>query len=304
MTHRGPQSTPPYFILFEDGLYYVIGRPQVQKVLAAPEGQKIRQIVAIHDKFAVVYEHSISVHDLLTETFEPDVAGTTSNPLPGKLAYSVPIPRGLSSEDYFEFGRVHGKNEVIFNGFSRVTNQHLVIRSGLDGTILERSTYGQPHPLELRTITAFVDSALLLPAAPVVLGLIADAVNQSVQGTGQGVYLRFWQSSPVVMFLITLLHLGMAAACWWLAGRTARRYGFDSRTRRTWQILALLFGVPGLLTLWFLRDWPAREVCAGCGKKRPVDNAHCPSCGERAPVPANIGTEILLDSPALAPQAA
>jgi hypothetical protein len=85
-----------------------------------------------------------------------------------------------------------------------------------------------------------------------------------------------------------------ALLCGWSAGRTARRYGFDNRTRRIWQWTAGLFGPAALLTLWFLRDWPARETCRACAKKRPVNRDECPHCGATFAPPAEIGTEILI----------
>jgi hypothetical protein len=88
--------------------------------------------------------------------------------------------------------------------------------------------------------------------------------------------------------------LATALACAALATRTARRYGFDRRTRRAWQWTAFLLGPAGLVTLWFLHDWPAREQCRSCGARRPVTLDACPFCRQPAPSPVPNGTEILV----------
>jgi hypothetical protein len=94
--------------------------------------------------------------------------------------------------------------------------------------------------------------------------------------------------------------VGSALFCLWSAGRTARRYGFDRRTRQVWQWAAALLGPAGLLTLWFLRDWPAFEKCPACAIRRPVDRDVCPRCGAHSASPLADGTEIVLSEPALA----
>jgi hypothetical protein len=93
------------------------------------------------------------------------------------------------------------------------------------------------------------------------------------------------------------LLFGVAAGCGWSASRTARKYGFTTRARRTWQWVAILFGPAGLFTLWFLCDWPATEACASCARRRPVNCDSCPHCGQTAAPPAATGTEILFAEP-------
>jgi hypothetical protein len=66
----------------------------------------------------------------------------------------------------------------------------------------------------------------------------------------------------------------------------------------------MLLGPAGLLTLWFLRDWPSFELCATCQKKRPVDLGACQYCGELAPKPSANGREILILEQQVAPQLA
>jgi hypothetical protein len=94
--------------------------------------------------------------------------------------------------------------------------------------------------------------------------------------------------------------VGSSLFCFWSAGCTARRYGFDRRTRRVWQWTAGLLGPAGLLTLWFLRDWPAFEKCPACANRRPVDRDACPRCGALTTRPVSDGTEIIIGEPALA----
>ena len=63
-----------------------------------------------------------------------------------------------------------------------------------------------------------------------------------------------------------------------------------SAAGRSIQRSALTAGaVLALLTLY---DWPARETCAGCGRKRVVDREECEHCGAAFPPPEKTGAEI------------
>ena len=59
-----------------------------------------------------------------------------------------------------------------------------------------------------------------------------------------------------------------------------------------WTIAGLLLGPAGTLMLIALRDWPAREPCPACGKKRVVDRELCEHCGAPFPPPTPDGTQV------------
>ena len=59
-----------------------------------------------------------------------------------------------------------------------------------------------------------------------------------------------------------------------------------------WSLFLLLAGPTGLLVLWGVEDWPAREPCPHCGKPRVVNRAACEHCGQPFNPPPRDGTEI------------
>ncbi len=71
-----------------------------------------------------------------------------------------------------------------------------------------------------------------------------------------------------------------------------RRYHFSTRATAGWTIFVLLLGIPGLLTLLCVQEWPARETCPGCKKLRAVDRECCEHCAAEFSAPETNGTEI------------
>lgn len=80
-----------------------------------------------------------------------------------------------------------------------------------------------------------------------------------------------------------------------LAWQIARRCVFSRDGQWAWTIGAFWLGLPGVLLLLSLRDWPAREACPNCGRLRVVDRDRCEHCGAGFPPPARDGTEIFDD---------
>jgi hypothetical protein len=79
----------------------------------------------------------------------------------------------------------------------------------------------------------------------------------------------------------------------------ARSYAFGARRLWVWTVLGLALGPLGILLMMALIEWPARETCPSCGRKRVVTNERCEHCrAPFAPVTAD-GSEIF--DPALAP---
>ncbi len=71
-----------------------------------------------------------------------------------------------------------------------------------------------------------------------------------------------------------------------------RRFGFGRGKTLAWIVTNLLLGPAGVVVMLSLNDWPAREVCAACGKSRLVGRRECTSCGAALPPPALDGREI------------
>ena len=71
-----------------------------------------------------------------------------------------------------------------------------------------------------------------------------------------------------------------------------RRFGFGMGKTLAWIVTNLLLGPAGVVVMLSLNDWPAREVCAACGKNRLVGRRKCTCCGAGLPSPALDGREI------------
>ena len=73
-----------------------------------------------------------------------------------------------------------------------------------------------------------------------------------------------------------------------------RRYRFSAGAQAGWAVFNLLFGLPGVLAMLCVYEWPAREPCPNCQKSRMVDRTECEHCGAPFPPPKPNGTEILV----------
>lgn len=78
----------------------------------------------------------------------------------------------------------------------------------------------------------------------------------------------------------------------------ARRCAFSRRGTTAWIIESVLLGPSAVLLLLALREWPAREGCPTCKRKRVVDRELCEHCGAPWPAPEHGATEIFERSPA------
>ena len=57
-------------------------------------------------------------------------------------------------------------------------------------------------------------------------------------------------------------------------------------------IFLLLTGVPGFIAFLSVNEWPARESCPSCGKRRVVTREKCEHCGAPFAPPQKAGIEI------------
>ncbi len=71
-----------------------------------------------------------------------------------------------------------------------------------------------------------------------------------------------------------------------------KRYNFSISACVGWILFILLLGITGLLAFLCVQEWPAREVCPGCRKLRPVDREDCEHCHAPFSPPEKNGTEI------------
>jgi predicted amidophosphoribosyltransferase len=57
-------------------------------------------------------------------------------------------------------------------------------------------------------------------------------------------------------------------------------------------VIAFLLGPLGYLLMLVLIEWPARESCPACSRKRVVTRERCEHCGEPFAAQPKDGTEI------------
>ncbi len=100
---------------------------------------------------------------------------------------------------------------------------------------------------------------------------------------------RNWQRSEVVNWIVSTIASLVAAA---LAILLARLFAFERDRRLLWTALGFVLGPLGVLLMLSLIDWPVRETCPGCARKRVVTRARCEHCDAPFLPPALDGTEI------------
>ncbi len=100
---------------------------------------------------------------------------------------------------------------------------------------------------------------------------------------------RNWQRPEVVGWIVSAIASLVAAA---LAFLLARLFAFERNRRLLWTALGFVLGPLGVLLMLSLIDWPVREICPGCARKRVVARVCCEHCDALFLPPALDGTEI------------
>ncbi len=118
--------------------------------------------------------------------------------------------------------------------------------------------------------------------------LIGQAYLEIAKPTSQ-VGLPFSGSHQTSSWTLAILSALISAAAVFLHGR---RYAFPTSHLSTWVGIALLLGPLGYLLMLALIEWPARESCPACSRKRVVTREHCEHCGEPFAAQPKDGTEI------------
>lgn len=137
---------------------------------------------------------------------------------------------------------------------------------------------------------------IALPSSAVAaVNILGYATRHSDSGIFAGVWYNVADDLKVWVWLCFLSVLSgiLAAILAWLIGR---RCAFSRRGRWAWTVGTFWLGLLGVLLLLSLRDWPARVVCAHCGRLRVVNRDRCEHCGAEFPSLPRDGTEILDNS--------
>jgi hypothetical protein len=109
-------------------------------------------------------------------------------------------------------------------------------------------------------------------------------------------------------FSLSLLFVNVPSALWvysilgsLLAGAMAGLvlapiYALSPGQRLGWTLASLILSWPGVLTMLLMVEKPAKQVCASCGKKRPVNWETCPHCSKPWPAAKTDQTEIFVEA--------
>lgn len=98
-----------------------------------------------------------------------------------------------------------------------------------------------------------------------------------------------WKRSDVVDGVVSFIASLIAGA---VAFLLARLFAFERNRRRLWTALGFILGPLGVLLMLSLIDWPVRETCPACARKRVVTRARCDHCDAPFLPPTLDGTEI------------
>jgi hypothetical protein len=154
---------------------------------------------------------------------------------------------------------------------------------------------------EYNSAGAVVNSWTLPPASPLPeesfsSTLISAAVSPPVgvaalRITGRMAAEESSGSKPDMTFsLVITMVAGLASAV--AAFLHGRSHALAPGRLYAWTGAALLLGLPGYLLMLALIEWPARESCSACSRKRVVTRERCEHCGAPFAVPPQDGTEI------------
>lgn len=160
---------------------------------------------------------------------------------------------------------------------------HLIVYD-TDGAVLARHEL-PPIPLS-RAVSTWRDAVIGLAVPPAFM--VAAFVTMLVQ-QGSGPFGAEDESQGYIGIVLALL---VAVACAVVTVVLARRYALGRGRQWGWGVFNFLVGPAGVLLLWGLRDWPARQACHGCGVMRVVDRDRCEHCDAQFPPPVPDGTEI------------
>jgi hypothetical protein len=103
-----------------------------------------------------------------------------------------------------------------------------------------------------------------------------------------------WQSMLTSMLISSVL-------CGVVSALVVRRLGFGIGKMAVWTAMNLLLGPAGVVTMLGLYEWPARELCAGCGRKRILGRRECPYCNVSVQPIALEGREVFEPDDAFEP---
>ena len=214
----------------------------------------------------------------------------------GRPLFTLPREYALRTHPYVSIAMTPDSKCFFFRyspGWGGVANRRLpslVTEVTANGAIVARYVLPPiPSPPDAQPpLTASLFGLL----SPPFVTVIAEALSYWGPHSDGNAFWVSRTSDPRLWLLLCGMSIPsglLSAALAWCVGR---RGVFTKAGQWAWTIGVFWLGLPGVLLLLSLREWPAREACPNCGRPRVVDRDRCEHCGAGFPGPTRDGTEI------------
>lgn len=176
--------------------------------------------------------------------------------------------------------------------------QDVIVEISDDG--MELARYTIPSRLTYPSSDPPTYAGLFGSVFPIILPIVLIGYNLACVFAGsmeahlwlEGIVREVTQMGPSFTSLFGISLLVSIAVSVLVCVVIGRRHAFSRRRIGWWCVVMVLSGPAGLLTMRALLDWPARETCPNCGKKRVVNRDLCEHCDAPFARPERDGTEI------------
>jgi len=104
-------------------------------------------------------------------------------------------------------------------------------------------------------------------------------------------FMTYWGTSVTRTWSL-LAGVAVALVSALVIAGCARRSRLSAGRRLAWTAFALVGGLPAVVAYFAAADLPPTERCQRCGRRKPVSQEVCSSCGAPVPAPEPTGVEI------------
>jgi hypothetical protein len=202
----------------------------------------------------------------------------------GDVVFAVPFALD-KSKYYFQFAVLPSNHHLVLRAvplpkFANSNPQQL-LEYASDGTLARQISLAQTaDEVSPRQLRRTVTMGAIWP--PALFPLYAFWNLDWVFETD---YRQCW--SPLLRSMLASSLICGAATLF-----LSRRLGFGIEKTAAWTIANMLLGPAGVVVILSLNDWPARETCTTCGRKRLIGRRKCSCCNAPLSPPSLDGREI------------
>jgi hypothetical protein len=289
---------PEEFVPFESGVYHIDVRTRtVQPIIRAPEGEVFESFIEMYTKqspadytkwLILGSQNAIEIYSESGKEFIKSPYHFDRETYPSVSVGIVP-----STEECIFWYKRDWKSRYAGKAGGEPLSDHIV-RIAPDGREVERIDLPDiKNPQEapalymglyglLTPLLGVIVYAGVLFARPAEFHSLLDMMNRG--------------GTPTVMvFFVSMIVSAIVFGL--LAHRLARNHAFSKRVRLGWTAAAVALGPSAFLTMLSLYEWPQREPCPACGKRRVVSRDLCEHCEAAFAPPPRDGTEIFDSEP-------